>query len=68
MQKLKFDSTVILMKEINGKLLVKCACPIYEIKTNKNGKMYKKCLTNKFLYKDMKDLVTMMQNEKTKTD
>ena len=46
-KELEFDSEILKMKEINGKLFVKCSAPIYEIRKNKKGKMYKYCLTKR---------------------
>ena len=44
---INFDSSVLKMKHVDGRFLVQCAPTIYEIKKNKKGKLYKKCLSNK---------------------
>ncbi len=42
-----FDSEITAMKEIEGRLFVKCAEPIYEVRKNKKGKLYKYSLTKR---------------------
>ncbi len=67
LNRLTFDSEVTKMSEVNGKVLVKCAPTIYEIKTNKHGKIYKSCLSNKQqdqkLYELLKDFEEMTSDE-----
>ncbi len=58
---LNFDSEVIKMKEIDGRLIVKCKSPIYEIKKNKNGKFIKYCLTNKCKNTNIDSLINEME-------
>ena len=55
-----FDSKVIEAKEIDGRIIVKCAPAIYELKENKHGKMYKVCLTKGYRSKEKERLIQAM--------
>ena len=61
MNNIKFDSQIISAKKIDNILYIKCDNPVYEIKINKNGKFYKKCLSNKYRSSEIHKIIKEME-------
>lgn len=58
---LSFDAEVVDRRQVNGRMIVKCAPAVYEIRTNKNGNMYKYCLSNKHKTEEIRALLKEME-------